>query len=60
MAVAFTMNLFVLYANGCGSKVGGRLALMSFNSSLSKHFMIIAVSATGLWSFRPGDSDDGG
>lgn len=32
--------------------VGGRQSLICLSTSLSRHFMMMGVTATGLWSFR--------
>lgn len=50
--MASSVDLFALYANWYGSRVGGRLVLNCCITNLSKHPMIVGVSATGLYSFK--------
>ncbi len=42
------VDLLVRYAYCRGSKVSGMLLLMWASTTLSKHFVMIGVSATGL------------
>ncbi len=45
--IASSVERFGRYANCSGSSVLGRLFLMLFMTNLSKHFIMIGVSAMG-------------
>ena len=55
--MASSMEQLVRYANCRGSRVGGRRFFMWIRISLSKHFMMVEVSAIGWWSLRQNTGD---
>lgn len=42
--MASPVDLLALYANWCGSRLGGREDFMCFRTSFSKHFITVEVS----------------
>ena len=46
--MASSVDMLVRYANLCGSKVGGRQALMCLKTSFSKHLVMTGVRLVGV------------